>query len=232
MMKFAVICSAGGSAFFAAFDILLEAEKCTKEDFIIITDRSCDAELEAVSRGIRYQRIPFESKQQFSISVADFLIKQEVAAILMLYSRLITAELFLTFPTLNIHPALLPAFKGMNAVGQALDAGAKFMGATLHLTTEKMDDGTILAQVVSPIKNDTTRVQADRLSFLQKTYLILVALDAVRLKLINFHSTLNSVNWHIDMEFTSSANPCIPSSELRNSFSEFQVSLGMPGAIK
>lgn len=231
-MRFAVICSAGGSAFFTAFDILLEAEKCVKENFIIITDRSCDAELEAARRGIEYKRIPFESKQQFSISVADFLIKQEITAILMLYSRLITSDLFLAFPTLNIHPALLPAFKGMNAVGQALDAGAKFMGATLHLTTEKMDDGTILAQVVSPIKNDMTRVQADRLSFLQKTYLILVTLDAVRLKLLNFHSNLEVVNWHVEMEFTCSANPCIPSSELRNSFSKFQVSLGMSGAIK
>lgn len=231
-MKFAVICSAGGSAFFAAFDMLLHSQKYTKDNFILITDRVCDAEQQAMSRGIKYQRIIFQSKQQFSIDVASSLVKQEITAVFMLYSRLITTELFLNYPTLNIHPALLPAFKGINAVGQALDAGAKFMGATLHLTTENMDDGTILAQVVSPINNGSTRVQADRLSFLQKTYLILVALDAIRLNLINISPAGLVVNWPVDTKFTCSANPCIPSTDLKNSFGEFQSSLGMAGAIK
>ena len=150
----------------------------------------------------------------------------------MLYSRLVSADLFLRFPTLNIHPALLPAFKGMNAVGQVLDAGVKFMGATLHLTTEKMDDGSILAQVVSPIKNGTSRAQADRLSFLQKTYLMLVALDAVKSKLINISQAEEFISWPANTEFTCSANPCIPSGELRSRFNDFQMSLGMSGAIK
>ena len=230
-MKFAIICSAGGSAFFTAFDILLKTKNFSKENFIVITDRPCEAENAASDRQIHYIRINFESKEQFSKSVASLLDKEKISLILMLYSRLITPDLFLSIPTLNIHPALLPAFKGMNAVGQCLNAGTRFMGATLHLTTEKMDDGAILAQVVSPIKRGITLTQADRLSFLQKTYLVLFTLDVIRLKLVDFPQPLESVIWHSDMEFTTSANPCIPSIELRNSFNELQASLGMTGAI-
>ena len=230
-MKFAIICSAGGSAFFTAFDILLKTKHLSKENFIVITDRSCEAENAASLRQINYIRINFESKEQFSKSVASLLVKEKISLILMLYSRLITSDLFLSIPTLNIHPALLPAFKGMNAVGQCLNAGTRFMGATLHLTTEKMDEGAILAQVVSPLKSGTTLAQADRLSFLQKTYLVLFTLDVIRLKLVDFPQPLASVIWHSDMKFTSSANPCIPSIELRNSFNELQASLDMTGAI-
>lgn len=231
-MKFAVICSAGGSAFFSAFDMLFNQKKYTKSDFVLITDRACDAEHQAMKRGIQYQRIVFESKQQFSADVANFLDDQEIAVVFMLYSRLVTADLFLKFPTLNIHPALLPAFKGMNAVSQAMHAGAKFIGATLHLTTEKIDDGAFLAQVVSPIKNNINNFQAEKLSFLQKTYLILVVLDAIRLNLIRISPTKISINWPEDTGFSCSANPCIPSSDLRHAFSEFQASHGMADIIK
>ena len=231
-MKFAVLCSAGGSSFFAAYDILQTARIFNHENFILVTDRPCDAEEQAKERKIECKRIPFESKEQFSKDAANYLIEHKITALLMLYSRLVTSDLYFNFPTLNIHPALLPAFKGIGAVRQALDFGSKFIGATLHFTTERMDDGDIVCQVISPISVGVDRLQLERLSFLQKSYLILVALDAFRLDIFNIHSNFQGFVWGRDMEFTSSANPCIPSLVLRNSFDDFQLSLGMPGAIK
>jgi phosphoribosylglycinamide formyltransferase-1 len=52
---------------------------------------------------------------------------------------------------INTHPALLPAFKGWHAVRDALAAGVKVTGCTVHLVTEEMDEGPILAQEAVPV---------------------------------------------------------------------------------
>ena len=56
----------------------------------------------------------------------------------------------------NTHPALLPAFKGWHAVRDALDAGVKVTGTTVHLVTEEVDAGPILAQESVPVLADDT----------------------------------------------------------------------------
>src|SRR5690606_3401107 len=52
---------------------------------------------------------------------------------------------------LNIHPSLLPSFKGLHPQRQALEAGVKFSGCTVHLVTQELDAGPILAQTVVPV---------------------------------------------------------------------------------
>jgi formyltetrahydrofolate-dependent phosphoribosylglycinamide formyltransferase len=56
----------------------------------------------------------------------------------------------------NTHPALLPAFKGWHAVRDALEAGVKVTGTTVHLVTEEVDAGPILAQESVPVLDDDT----------------------------------------------------------------------------
>ncbi len=62
---------------------------------------------------------------------------------------------------LNIHPSLLPAFPGLDTHARALAAGAKLHGCTVHLVTETMDSGPILAQAAVPVLPDD---DADRLA--------------------------------------------------------------------
>ena len=57
---------------------------------------------------------------------------------------------------LNIHPSLLPLFKGLQPHRQALDAGVKISGCTVHFVTEEMDSGPILAQAAVTVLNDDT----------------------------------------------------------------------------
>ena len=57
---------------------------------------------------------------------------------------------------LNIHPALLPAFKGLDPHGQALAAGVKISGATVHFVTPDMDSGPIVVQAAVPVRDDDT----------------------------------------------------------------------------
>lgn len=64
---------------------------------------------------------------------------------------------------LNIHPALLPAFKGLHTHERALAAGVKLHGCTVHLVTEAMDEGPILAQAAVPVlPGDTAATLAAR----------------------------------------------------------------------
>jgi phosphoribosylglycinamide formyltransferase 1 len=69
------------------------------------------------------------------------------------FMRLLTPEFVRHFSgrLINIHPALLPAFPGLHVQQQALDAGVKFSGATVHFVDEGMDTGPIIAQAVVPI---------------------------------------------------------------------------------
>ena len=57
---------------------------------------------------------------------------------------------------MNIHPALLPAFTGLHAQKQAVDAGTRFSGCTVHFVTEKVDQGPIIIQAAVPVYVDDT----------------------------------------------------------------------------
>jgi phosphoribosylglycinamide formyltransferase-1 len=57
---------------------------------------------------------------------------------------------------LNIHPSLLPAFKGLNTHARVVEAGAKITGCTVHFVRAAMDDGPIVAQAAVPVAPDDT----------------------------------------------------------------------------
>jgi len=81
------------------------------------------------------------------------------------FMRLLTAEFVGRWQgrILNIHPALLPAFKGLDTHKRALEAGAKVHGATVHFVVPEMDSGPIIAQgAVSILAGDTEEVLAAR----------------------------------------------------------------------
>ncbi|WP_374443574.1 phosphoribosylglycinamide formyltransferase [Stella sp.] len=64
----------------------------------------------------------------------------------------------------NIHPSLLPAFKGLHPQQQALDAGVRVSGCTVHFVRNEMDSGPILVQAVVPVlPDDTAEILADRI---------------------------------------------------------------------
>ena len=86
------------------------------------------------------------------------------------FDRLVTRVLLDGFPqrVINIHPALLPAFKGLHAQKDALEYGVKVAGATVHLVDEETDHGPIIVQgavAVSP--DDTEETLRDRILALE-----------------------------------------------------------------
>ncbi len=81
---------------------------------------------------------------------------------------------------LNIHPSLLPAFPGLDTHARALAAGAKLHGCTVHLVTETMDSGPILAQAAVPVlpDDDSGRLAARVLAQEHVIYPLALALHA------------------------------------------------------
>ena len=74
------------------------------------------------------------------------------------YMRLLSPKIIAEFPDriLNIHPALLPAFPGLDAQKQALDHGVKLSGCTVHFVDELCDHGPIILQATVPVEKDDT----------------------------------------------------------------------------
>lgn len=114
----------------------------------------------AKSAGIEvfiFERSHYASKQAHEEAML-LQLQQCAADIICLagYMRIISAQFIQHYEgrILNIHPSLLPLFKGLNTHQRAIDAGAKIAGCTVHIVTEGMDEGPILAQAVVPILHD------------------------------------------------------------------------------
>ncbi len=82
-------------------------------------------------------------------TIAQELIKYQVDYVVMAgYMRMVHAPILKRFPArvINIHPALLPSFKGAHAIKEAYDAGVKVTGVTIHFADDRYDCGPIIAQ--------------------------------------------------------------------------------------
>jgi phosphoribosylglycinamide formyltransferase-1 len=96
-------------------------------------------------------------REAFDAAVVGALRERDVELVALAgFDRLVTGVLLAAFPerVYNVHPALLPAFKGLHAQRQALDYGARVTGATVHLVDEHMDHGPIVLQGAVPIAPD------------------------------------------------------------------------------
>lgn len=99
----------------------------------------------------------FPSKQEYEKVVLGALYKYEVEFICLAgYMRIIGDELLDNFggKIVNIHPSLLPAFPGKDAIGQALNYGVKIFGITLHYVDHTLDGGKIIAQTAFAYDGD------------------------------------------------------------------------------
>jgi len=91
----------------------------------------------------------YASKKDYETEILSKLIENQIDIICLAgYMRIVGATLLNAFTQkiLNIHPALLPAFKGANAIDDAFNFGVKVFGVTVHLIDNTIDGGTIIAQ--------------------------------------------------------------------------------------
>ena len=94
------------------------------------------------------------------LAIADWLEARRVELVVLAgYMQLLSPEFIARFATriINVHPALLPSFPGLDAIGQALEHGVAVTGVTVHFVDEGVDSGPILLQRAVPIPPDRDR---------------------------------------------------------------------------
>ncbi|NET62274.1 MAG: phosphoribosylglycinamide formyltransferase [Symploca sp. SIO2E6] len=101
----------------------------------------------------------YPQREDLDRKIVQTLQQYEVEWVVMAgWMRVVTSVLIDAFPNriINVHPSLLPSFRGLRGVEQALEAGVKITGCTAHLITEEIDSGKILIQAAVPVlPNDT-----------------------------------------------------------------------------
>jgi phosphoribosylglycinamide formyltransferase-1 len=106
-----------------------------------------------------FARDAYPDRAARDAAMADWLAEHEVELVVSAgYMQLLSPGFLERFPerVINIHPALLPAFPGLNVVQQALDYGVKVFGVTVHYVDEGVDTGRIIAQRAVELPDATT----------------------------------------------------------------------------
>lgn len=113
---------------------------------VFALDRARDAGITAVV----VDKTQFKGeREKFTSQVVSVLKENNIDLVIMAgFMTILSPEIFEVYENrvINIHPSLLPAFKGAHAVESALEAGVQVTGCTVHIATANVDDGPILAQ--------------------------------------------------------------------------------------
>jgi phosphoribosylglycinamide formyltransferase 1 len=148
-VKAAVFASGTGSN----FEAIMNSENLACEIVLLVCDKPGASVIEKAERyGVQTfvtNPIAYASKSEYELEVLKTVREFGVEWIFLAgYMRLIGVTLLEAYEgkILNIHPSLLPAFPGKDAIGQALQSGATVTGVTVHFIDEGMDTGPIVAQ--------------------------------------------------------------------------------------
>jgi phosphoribosylglycinamide formyltransferase-1 len=157
MKNFGILLSGRGSNFVAIADSIDAGRIPGARIAIVISNRADAPGIEtARRRGLQALVIPSKGKdrQTHDQEVVAALKQHEVDLICLAgYMRLLSPWFVQQFPRriLNIHPALLPAFPGLEAQQQAFAYGVKVSGCTVHFVDEELDHGAIIVQKTVPV---------------------------------------------------------------------------------
>ena len=161
-MKIGILISGRGSNMVAIVDAVQSGEIPGSEVAVVISDKSDAAGIEkARERGVEALVIERRerTRAEHDAEITAELRKRGVELICLAgYMRLLSPSFVAAFPNriVNIHPSLLPEFRGLDAQRQALDAGVKTTGCTVHFVNEDLDAGEIILQKEVPVLEDDT----------------------------------------------------------------------------
>jgi phosphoribosylglycinamide formyltransferase 1 len=157
--RVAVLISGRGSNMAALIEAAKEASY-PAEVVLVVSNRPEAAGLaRAQALGIATAVVDHRGKDRAAFErMLEATLEQQRVQLICLggFMRLFTAEFVLRWQgrMLNIHPSLLPSFPGLDPHGQALRAGVKISGATVHFVVAETDAGPIVAQAAVPVRDD------------------------------------------------------------------------------
>jgi phosphoribosylglycinamide formyltransferase-1 len=156
-LKVGVLISGRGSNLQALIDAAA-APDYPAEIALVLSNRADAAGLaRAAAAGIPHRAVPHPSREAFA-AAADAALRDSGVGLVALagFMRLLDGGFVAAWRDrlVNIHPSLLPAFPGLDAQRQALAAGVKIAGCTVHFVREAVDTGPIIVQAAVPVRED------------------------------------------------------------------------------
>ncbi|MBU8880285.1 phosphoribosylglycinamide formyltransferase [Bacillus sp. FJAT-29790] len=163
MKKIAVFASGGGTNFQALIDAAKNGE-LNADIKLLVCDKPEAYSIERAKKAnipyFAFKARDFASKDEYENEIIHLLNKLDIEFIVLAgYMRLIGPILLSAFDgkIVNIHPSLLPAFPGKDAIGQAFEANVSVSGVTVHFVDAGMDTGPIIAQQSFEISKTETK---------------------------------------------------------------------------
>ena len=148
-MKLGIMCSGNGTN----FENIVTNPICKEHEVVLMihNTKKCGAVARAAKWGIPHVRVPHKDEDKM---IELFKAWRVDLIVLAGYMRVIKNPSKFPAPMINVHPSLLPKYKGLHAVEQAMEAGDEYTGCTVHYVNEELDGGEILYQSEVPILRD------------------------------------------------------------------------------
>ena len=148
-MKLGVMCSGNGTN----FENIVRTCRFDEVVLMIYNKEGCGAYKRAAKYGIPHCYMDHKDETKI---INEFKWAGVDLIVLAGWMRIVTKQLIEAFPNriINIHPSLLPKYKGLNVIQRAMDAGDTVTGCTVHYVTEELDSGDIILQAEVPILPD------------------------------------------------------------------------------
>ena len=155
-MNIAVFCSGSGTNLQAIIDSQKKGYIKAAIKLVVSDTPGCYALKRAENSGVKtvvVERKNYKAKKDFEAEIINVLKKEGIGLIVLAgYMRMLSEDFIRAYENkiLNIHPALLPSFKGTRGIKDAFEYGVKVTGPTVHFVTVDMDAGPVIMQ--SPVK--------------------------------------------------------------------------------
>ena len=163
------MCSGNGTN----FENIVTNPICNKHEVVLMihNTKKCGAVARAAKYGIPHVRVPHKDEDKM---IELFKAWNVDLIVLAGYMRVIKNPAAFPCPIINVHPSLLPKYKGLNVVERAMEAGEKKTGCTVHYVNEELDGGEIIMQAeVDIMPHDTVKSLTKAIQ--RKEYAILPA---------------------------------------------------------
>jgi len=188
-LKLGVMASGNGSNFEAIAQAIADNRLNAEVKMVIYNNPQAKVQSRAQSwkvPSLLLDHRNYPSRESLDQSIVEVFRENKVDWIIMAgWMRIVTEVLLSGYSNrvINVHPSLLPSFKGLHAVDQALAARVKITGCSVHLASLEVDSGPILMQAAVPILNDDT-LETLHARIQQQEHRILPAAIALASKLI------------------------------------------------
>jgi phosphoribosylglycinamide formyltransferase-1 len=159
-LKLAVLVSGRGSNLQSIMDSIKEGRLKAQISVVVSNKADAYALKRAQNYGIPARHLnaqDYPQRREYDEALANLVQEYNPDLIVLAgYMRMLTPEFLLRFPNkvINIHPALLPSFPGIDAQKKALEYGVKVTGCTVHFVDSGMDTGPIIAQKAVPVMDN------------------------------------------------------------------------------